>query len=43
MAGSTLHLLWLQGAATAHNTGIGPQRVAKNNIDSIAYRQNAHL
>jgi hypothetical protein len=43
MAGSTLHRFWLQGAATAHNTGIGPQQAEKNNIDSISYRQNAHL
>jgi hypothetical protein len=43
MAGSTLHRLWLQGAATAHNTSTGPQLPTKIEINSIAYRQNAHL
>jgi hypothetical protein len=39
MAGSSLHRLWLQGAATR----IGLEPLAKNIEASTAYRQNADL
>jgi hypothetical protein len=43
MAGSSLHRLSLQGAATAAGTRIGPEPLAKNIEASTAYRQNADL
>jgi hypothetical protein len=43
MAGSSLHRLWLQGAAIAAGTRISPQTAQKEQFKSIAYGQNALL